>query len=170
MNLFLDFSGGSMVQVRNINGQWVIERDEEGREIRTGGLLPRISPGHLQLGHLERYAATCDIVADWIDAASSNPPSSKQAGELWKPAAKAVEWLNERDIAVNLPTVTRWADVKPPPFGVRRRRRGFDVEVFSLVAHYLVIRRMPIVDDRLGIEQRKAELKRAKEAMFDRRR
>jgi hypothetical protein len=90
-NLFSDLCGGNMV-MGNLRGE-----DARGRIIfedsrNSGGLMPRIAVGHLDLPHKERCAATCEWLADLIERAAAAP--TKQ-GEGEKPPADPFAELRE---------------------------------------------------------------------------
>lgn len=88
-NLFDDVCGGGLVSAlvtKAADGRVVVTvvKDKHGREIRHGGLLPRIIPGFLDLPDDERQARTCEWLADQIKQPSPEHNDGPMGGRwLW---------------------------------------------------------------------------------------
>jgi len=80
LNLFLDVCGGNKItgifRGKDQCGELVIESSRP-----SGGLMPRIAGGHLELSHGERCAATCEYLADLILRAATPAPPIEEREE-----------------------------------------------------------------------------------------
>jgi hypothetical protein len=66
-NLFLDICGGNQIKCRRTEDGLSFELDEKGQPQLSGGLYPRLLPGHLKLSVAERKAETCSALADLLE-------------------------------------------------------------------------------------------------------
>lgn len=98
-NLFIDFVGGNLVSARLEKGRLVVVGPARG------GLAPRIEPEILNLSETERYAVSCDLLADLIESCDGadvqqRSSTSQQVPEVFEDSM-TVSW---RGITCRFPT------------------------------------------------------------------